>query len=292
MPRTPALILAALLTACTTEPPLVEGPARPAMWVVQDGDTRIVLIGSVHQLPSDLEWTGGILTPELAAADELILELAPAELAKAPALFASTSSDEPVASLDQRFGQPTAERVRDYAADAGINADDAERMESWALVIAIGNVITADSGLTSENGVETRVTAAFAANNRPITGFETAEQQLGMFDDLPNAAQNAMVASAIARSGEARTRTRRLLTAWARGDTAALAAAADEAMADTPALIEPVIHARNRAWADALARRMQRPGDVLVAVGAGHLVGGESLIEELRTRGFTARRLQ
>ena len=291
-PRALTLLLATLLTACTTEPPLIEGPARPAMWVVQDEDTRIVILGSVHQLPPDLEWTGGLLTPELAAADELILELAPAELAKAPALFASTSSDEPVASLDRRFGQSTAERVRDYAADAGIDTDDVDRMESWALAIAVGNVITADNGLTSDNGVETRVTAAFAANNRPISGFETAAQQLAMFDDLPDAAQNAMVASSIARSGEARTRTRRLLSAWTRGDTTTLAAAADEAMADTPALIEPVIHARNRAWADALAGRMQRPGDLFVAVGAGHLVGGGSLIEELQARGFAARRLQ
>lgn len=293
MSRRPLLLLlATLLCACTSEAPLVEGPARPAMWVVVDEDTRIVILGSVHQLPSDLDWTGGILTPKMAAADELILELAPAELAKAPALFAGTSSDETVASLDRRFGQATAERVRDYAADAGIDTDDIERMESWALAIAIGNVITADSGLTAENGVETRVTAAFTANNRPVSGFETAAQQLAIFDDLPDAAQNAMVTSAIARSGEARTRTRTLLTAWARGDTAALAIAADEAMADTPALIEPVIHARNRAWADALATRMRRPGDVLVAVGAGHLVGTGSLIDELQARGFTARRLQ
>lgn len=292
MPRCSILLFAAILTACTCEPPLVEGPAHPAMWVVQDEDTRIIILGSVHQLPPDLEWTGGILAPELAAADELILELAPAELAKAPGQFASTSSDEPVPSLDQRFGQATAERVRDYAADAGIDADDIERMESWALALAIGNVITADTGLTTDNGVETRVTAAFTANNRPIRGLESATLQLAMFDDLSDAAQNAMVTSAIARSGEARTRTRRLLTAWARGDTAALAIAADEAMADTPALIEPVIHARNRTWADALARRMERRGEVLVAVGAGHLVGEASLIEELRTRGFTARRLQ
>lgn len=292
MPRTLTLLLATLLTACTSEPPLVEGPARPAMWMVQDDDTRIVLIGSVHQLPADLEWTGGILMPELASADELILELAPGELVKAPDLFHRTAADEPVPSLARRFGTATAARIHDYAEDAGLDTEDTELMESWALAITIGNVITADNGLTSENGVEARVTAAFEANGRPISGFETAAQQLTMFDDLPDAAQNAMVTSAIARSGEARTRTRRLLTAWARGDTTALAAAADEAMTDTPALIEPVIHARNRAWADALAARMQRPGDILVAVGAGHLVGEASLIEELKTRGFVARRLQ
>ncbi len=281
---------ALLLTACAAEPPLVDGPARPALWIIEDADTRIVLLGSVHQLPPHLDWEGGVLPREMAAADELILELAPSELAKAPALFATTSSDEPVPTLDRRFGQPTAERVRDFARDAGIDEDDAERMESWALALAIGRVITADVGLGTDNGVESRVTAAFAG--RPIAGLETSAAQLAMFDDLPSAAQDAMVASAIANAPEARNRTRRLLTAWALGDATALAAAAEEAMADTPALIEPVILARNRAWGDTLATRMQRPGTVFVAVGAGHLVGDGSLIAELQERGFTAQRLQ
>ena len=283
-------ILALLLTACSPEPPLVDGPARPALWIIEDADTRIVLLGSVHQLPSDLDWQSGALSRAMTAADQLILELAPAELGKAPALFAATSSNEPVPSLDRRFGQQAAERVRDYARDAGIDEDDAERMESWALALVIGRVIVADVGLSADNGVETRVTTAFAS--RPTSGFETAAEQLAMFDTLPAAAQDSMVASAIADAPEARTRTRRLLNAWARGDTAALAAAAEEAMADTPALIEPVILARNRAWAEALAARMQQPGSIFVAVGAGHLVGNGSLIEELQSKGFTARRLQ
>ena len=285
-----ACLIALLLGGCSAPPPLVDGPARPALWVIADDDTRIVLLGSVHQLPPDLAWMGGRLTPEIAAANELILELAPDELAKAPALFAATSADEPVPSLDRRFGQPTAERIRDYARDAGIDEQDADQLESWALALVIGRVLSADAGLSADNGVETRVMAAFAG--RPIAGFETAAAQLAMFDDLPDAAQNAMVTSAIANAPTSPQRTRSLLTAWARGDTAALAVAAETAMADTPALIEPVIHVRNRAWADTLAERMERPGAIFVAVGAGHLVGEGSLIEELQARGITARRLQ
>lgn len=290
--RSPTLayLIALLLGGCSAPLPLVDGPARPALWVIADDDTRIVLLGSVHQLPPDLAWMGGRLTPEIAAANELILELAPDELAKAPALFAATSADEPVPSLDRRFGQPTAERIRDYARDAGIDEQDADQLESWALALVIGRVLSADAGLSADNGVETRLTAAFAG--RPIAGFETTAGQLAMFDDLPDVAQNAMVTSAIANAPTSPQRTRSLLAAWARGDTAALAVAAETAMADTPALIEPVIHARNRAWADALATRMERPGDIFVAVGAGHLVGEGSLIEELQARGITARRLQ
>ena len=42
---------------------------------------------------------------------------------------------------------------------------------------------------------------------------------------------------------------------------------------------------RNARWADWIAGRMQTPGTVFVAVGAGHLAGKDSvLVEARRTR--------
>jgi uncharacterized protein YbaP (TraB family) len=37
---------------------------------------------------------------------------------------------------------------------------------------------------------------------------------------------------------------------------------------------------------------MQRPGTVLVAVGAGHLAGHDSVVEMLKQRGYKVRRVQ
>lgn len=290
--RSIPILLLALLAACSPAEPLVDGPARPALWVVEDADTRIVILGSVHQLPPELDWQGGALAAERDAARELILELAPAELAKAPELFAGLSTDAPVAPVARRFGAGPADRIVDLVGGAGMDEADADRTESWGLALTIGTILSADAGLSSANGVETRLTAAFAADDRPVTGLESAAEQLAVFDALPEAAQQAMVETALRHAPDARARTRALLGAWASGDEARLAATAESAMADTPFLIEPLVLARNRRWADALAARMARPGRILVAVGAGHLVGEGSLIAELRARGLTARRLQ
>jgi hypothetical protein len=53
-----------------------------------------------------------------------------------------------------------------------------------------------------------------------------------------------------------------------------------------------LIGGRNAKWADALARRMKRPGTVFVAVGAGHLAGPQSVQRMLEAKGYKARRLQ
>lgn len=288
----PALAALLALTVCTSDAPLVEGPAKPMLWVVNDEDTRIVIMGSVHQLPPDLDWLRGRVAMEAAAADELLLELAPDEVDKAPSLFASLSSDERVAPLERRFDRQRAERLRDAVAGAGFDGDDADRLESWALAIALGQVASNASGLSGDHGVETRLIAAFQQRGAPIAGLETAALQLGMFDALPASVQNRMVIAALDAMPDARNRARTMVTAWARGDKAGLEQVVADAIAETPEIAEPVIRARNQAWAETLASRMAQPGDIMLVVGAGHLVGPGSLIEELETRNLRAFRLQ
>jgi uncharacterized protein len=269
-----------------TAPDMPTGPATPAMWVIHDADTRIVILGSVHQLPDGLDWTGGRLATELAAADELILELAPEETARAPVLFAQTASDEQVPSLSERFTENSGREIRAMLGPAS------ERQESWAIALALGNAAAEQQGLSAAHGVEQNLTRRFRARRLPISGFETAEQQLSLFDTLPPPQQDIMVRAALDGRAEAPARTRRLLVAWSAGNTDTLAEIAEQSLAETPGLAEPLVFTRNRAWADALVRRLARPGDVFVAVGVGHLVGRRSLFDVLRERGVRAMRLQ
>lgn len=261
------------------------------MWVIHDADTRIVILGSVHQLPADLEWTGGRLATELGLADELLLELSPDESALAGALFGELGIDEPVPPIIARFGD-AAPDIRRLTAETGMDPARADRTESWALALALGNALSRGQGLSADNGVESVLTATFRAHDQPIGGLETARQQLTMFDALPPNQQDIMVRTTLAGADASVTRTRTLLRAWADNDIDALTRIAGEAMAETPFLVEPVIHARNRTWAATLAARLERRGDVLVAVGVGHLVGEGSLLDELRARGLRPMRLQ
>jgi hypothetical protein len=46
------------------------------------------------------------------------------------------------------------------------------------------------------------------------------------------------------------------------------------------------------AWAQWLARRLEKPGTVMVAVGAGHLAGRDSVQAMLKAKGLKATRVQ
>src|SRR3546814_10920524 len=83
--RIAAVLSPLLLTACGAAP---SGPeARPAMWLVADDDTKIYILGTMHALPRGTDWDAGRVASATKAADELRMELAPAELAAAGEMF-------------------------------------------------------------------------------------------------------------------------------------------------------------------------------------------------------------
>src|SRR3546814_16080784 len=64
-----------------------------------------------------------------------------------------------------------------------------------------------------------------------------------------------------------------LTAAWGRGDVAALEKMINEDIDSVPAARKAILTDRNRRWSAWVKRRMEQPGKVLMAVGAGPLVG-------------------
>lgn len=57
-----------------------------------------------------------------------------------------------------------------------------------------------------------------------------------------------------------------------------------------PEVFNSLLRDRNRAWATTLSRFMEDSGTGFVAVGTAHLLGEESLLSELRERGYSVQR--
>ena len=76
---------------------------------------------------------------------------------------------------------------------------------------------------------------------------------------------------------------------WAKGEVGTDPMFDDSAfgMAMTKVLLED----RNRAWAEWLDNRLDTPGTMLLAVGAGHFEGEHSVLLMLEKRGLTAERI-
>ena len=61
---------------------------------------------------------------------------------------------------------------------------------------------------------------------------------------------------------------------------------------DDPGLAKVLLIDRNKTWASWIRARLDRPGTVFMAVGAGHLGGKGSVQDQLATKGVKSSRVQ
>ena len=130
----------------------------------------------------------------------------------------------------------------------------------------------------------------FRATGKPILSIERAQDALAHLNELTDAEQiELLVAVANAeRKPEAEDGAEN--HHWARGDLAKLDAWMWKEFPKP--LYEGLVVKRNAAWTEWLAERMKRPGTMLLAVGAGHLSGPDSVQKMLKVRGIEAKRVQ
>lgn len=260
------------------------------MWLAEDEDTRIYLLGTMHALPHYIDWDGGKVAEAVAAAGELIMELSPDELAAAGEEFARLAPRPAPLPIEKRLTPSALAHYR--ALEAGGPAFEADALDDWAVMVLMGQRVAQRAALTPENGVEAQLTDDFRAAGKPIGGLETARSQLMLFEGLDPETQRALLTRAAEGAAEAVADVRALTAAWSRGDVAALEKVVNEDIDAVPRAREAIITGRNRAWSGWIKRRMAKPGTVMVAVGAGHLVGSEGVPAMLAADGLMVRRVQ
>jgi uncharacterized protein len=287
------LALSALLflSACSWTPAM----AKPALWKLADADTTIWLFGSIHILPEGQNWRDAELDRAIAGAQLLVLEAVldqdPGEVGRLVFSMGRSAGLPPIA---ERVPAAKRARLAEMIAKSGIPAATYDQLESWAAAFLLTGVAVRDIGQdqTIGAGVEPQLSEQFRTSGKPIVGLETAAEQLGYFDALPEAAQRAFLVATLDDTATARTDFHDLITAWTHGDAAAIERAFADDPEFTPAVRDMLIRRRDRAWADKLAARLAEPGTVFVAVGAGHLVGPDSVQRMLAAKGLKVTRIR
>jgi uncharacterized protein YbaP (TraB family) len=80
-------------------------------------------------------------------------------------------------------------------------------------------------------------------------------------------------------------------SAWKRGDQSVFVHMLGQLEAGSPSTYRLMFTDRNARWADWIAARLQTPGTVFVAVGAGHLAGKDSVLVRLAEKGIESQRV-
>ncbi|MDB4973819.1 MAG: hypothetical protein JWN48_2160 [Myxococcaceae bacterium] len=180
--------------------------------------------------------------------------------------------------------------------DAQIPAPLLERLEPWLPTVMLSLEDLGKALAELRPGAETRqmdleLMKEARARGKPLTHFETVEQQLAVFGSIALEEQVRELRRLLDEDGLAQARL--LLRAFSSGDEAALCASLfDEAeLQNAPVFYDRVLFDRNARWLPVILGELEH-GGAFIAVGAGHLLGERGIVRELERRGYHVSRVE
>jgi uncharacterized protein YbaP (TraB family) len=268
------------------------GPAvaEPSLWAIKDKDSTIYLFGTIHVLKPTTEWRSARIAKAFREADEVVMEIEQPERASdVQALMAKYGVDE-TTPLSSKLAPQAYDKLRAATQAMGLSPESLESMRPWRAALTVSLTPLLRAGYDPESGVEKLLTAQAKASGKPISAFETLEQQVRFFADMAPAQEVHLLESALDEIDDGPAEIDALVAGWAAGDQTELKRQMVDGMrADYPDVYKLLLVERNKDWARQLQARLAGSGVTFVAVGAGHLAGPDSVQAQLAKLGIKAK---
>jgi uncharacterized protein YbaP (TraB family) len=288
------LIPAAFLLPIAAQQPLpVAAATRHCLWRVEGHGKAVYLLGSVHflkaedyPLPAPIE--AAFTNARIVAFETDIGAMQGPEtqlqlLSKATLPQGQTLRDQLSPSLYTRF--------TNQLEQTGLPAAMVASLKPAVAAMALEAVELQKLGYDPEYGLDKHFYNRARKAGKQVVPLETVEFQIGLLTGLSKEEGELVVKTTLEEIDKTKTEVRELLKAWQTGDADALEKMLNEASREAPAIFKRLVTDRNERWLPQIEAWLRDDSDVIVIVGAGHLVGKEGVVELLRKKGFKVTQL-
>jgi uncharacterized protein YbaP (TraB family) len=270
--------------------------AQPAMWAVKDADSTIYLFGTVHLLKPETQWKTPKLEAAIKEAEQLWLELPTTnaeQLAPQMMPLITQYGLAPATPLSSSLTPDEMKTLDEAAKLAGMTGQQLNIFRPWFAALTISTSAMVRAGYDPASGVDSKIEAAFGARSIKPTGLETPESQIKVFANMERDEELAYLRETMEEYENAATMLDGMVDQWARGDIAAMEQLFVTEMRDaSPDLYAALLPNRNANWVGQIEEMLKGKGTIFIAVGAGHLIGEDSVQAMLKAKGIESVRVQ
>jgi uncharacterized protein YbaP (TraB family) len=232
------------------------------------GPTIKAALNASHRVAVELDLTDPTLAKRLNAQGREVAERGGARLAP-------EKRDDLAGRLSVQFRRACLDEARFADATLGSKAT------SLSLLSA------RDEGLYPEQAIDAALVGFARATGKKVIELETSGEQADAMGGGPESVEREIERL---ESGEARTELIRLTSAWATGDFQEIEAYFSWCHCDE-AGVRRLLDRRNVELAERLAHTYEAQEGTFAAIGVLHMIGPESVVERLRSLGYSVLQL-
>ena len=267
--------------------------AKPALWVIKDADSTIYLFGSIHVMKPGTNWLNPQVQKAFDSAQDVWFEVPNLDDQAAAAAIAQKYMIDPSGSLTAGLTPQEITQLDTLLKPMGGSTAAFKNLRKWAVGLVVTLQQINELGYSPKEGVDVTLMAKARQANKGVRGFETLQQQIELMVPTSDEEELKGLRTLLKDSGTVDAGMRNMFNAWTRGDEAGLETfLVDKIKTEDANVYQRLIVQRNAAWEPQIETILAGKGTTFIAVGAGHLIGPDSVIKMLKGHGIKVERVR
>jgi hypothetical protein len=262
--------------------------AKNTLWQVRSGEHTLYLLGSLHVLKKDDYPLPPLLEEIYVASDAVVFET-DMDAMDTPAMQRKiiTYGKVPTGqTLQQQISPRTWQLLQQKLAMLKIPVEKVQQMKPWLCALTLTVTDLERLGFLAQYGLDEHFYAKAKKDKKKIITLESVDFQLSLFYSQSRREQEEFLLQTLNDLQVADALSGEMENAWKNGDGEKLYGLIAKSFAGYPKQFKRLVLQRNKNWLPILEKILQREPVTLVVVGAGHLVGPDSVVDLLRRQGY------
>ena len=261
--------------------------SKSCLWFVQAADETVYLLGSLHILKSDAYPLAASIEEAYRSSRKVVFETdmnAMSEPAVQQKMLALGLYPEGK-TLDQHLSGETRNLLNKKMTELGLPMQQFARFKPWFIALTLATLELQRLGYNPAHGIDTHFFNRAKADDKELGFLEPIEHQVDLLGKMTNQDQEAFLNQTLEEMDIVAKLASDMTAYWESGDAEKLYTLMNQSFKDHPTIRDRLLIERNKKWTTRIEALINENQNVLVIVGAGHLVGPDSVVDLLKKKG-------
>lgn len=259
------------------------------LWSARSGKNTVYILGSVHVLKEDSYPLDERIEKAYLGSEKIVFE-ADMEEVSSPEIqmkMLSKGMYQDGSTLRQHISEQTYNLLKQKAAKTGMNMEQFDLLKPWLCAVTLSGLELKRLGFDPSRGIDVHFFTRARLDKKGMVFLESSSYQIDLISGLLEDNQEDLLKQSIKELDVIEEMSADMLNAWSNGDAQKMESIVGISLKEYPKIYDELFVQRNSKWVDQIEKLMGGDEDILVIVGAGHLVGEKGVLARLRQKGFS-----
>jgi uncharacterized protein YbaP (TraB family) len=262
---------------------------RHFLWSIQKNNKTIHVMGSIHLLKPGYAQLPEALANAYERSDCIVFEtdIGSIQSPEVQSKMLSLGIYPEGETLKANISTETHDLLTKKAAALGLPKVSLEGFRPWLCALTLTVMELHKLGFSAQHGLDKYFFDKSTRDGKKIMTLESVDYQIGIFAQMDEKRQEAFLNQSLKDLEVVESMAQEMVQAWEHGDTDKMNSVMQMSLEDHPDLYDILFAQRNSRWASKIESIAEEYDQLLVIVGAGHLVGEKNLLDLFREKGYS-----